>query len=409
MTTISRDTTVRLAYLTFVEEADGVMVGRPDNGSYALFPPEGAEALRRLVDGRTPQEVGGWFIQTYGGGLDIDDFLATLEELGFVLAPDADGPTGPPVVRYQRLGKALFSPLAWCVWTGITLVAVALMVRNPDLRPSYRNLFFTRHLAVMTVVLAASQIPCVLLHESFNALAGRRLGLPSRLRIGRRYYYVVAETELDALHSVPRRARYLPFLAGIIADILLTAVLTIAGAAALSTDWPRWIGGYALAMAFSTLMRILWQAYFYLETDLYFILTTATRCTDLQAATRQHLYARWHRLVPKRWAPSIAERSEQDQRAARFYAPFLVGGYVVSTVILLWAGLPALLRVWSTILHRLSGDASMSGDDMVDTVVFLTLNALQVALLVHVFLRDRRATRRAALGTQEGTQEGTQS
>ena len=41
MTTISRDTTVRLAYLTFVEEVDGVMVGRPDNGSYALFPPEG--------------------------------------------------------------------------------------------------------------------------------------------------------------------------------------------------------------------------------------------------------------------------------------------------------------------------------------------------------------------------------
>lgn len=260
MTTISRDTTVRLAYLTFVEEVDGVMVGRPDNGSYALFPPEGVAAVRRLIDGYTPEEVSSWFTDTYGGGLDLDDFLDTLDELGFVLPAGHPGPAGPPRVRYQRLGKALFSPLAWCVGSVVTVLAIVLMVKDPSLRPSYQNLFFTPHLAVMTVALAVGQIPCVLLHESFHALAGRRLGLPSRLRIGRRYYYVVAETELDALHSVPRRSRYLPFLAGIVADVLLTATLTIAAAAAFSTTWPRWIGGYALAMAFSTLMRILWQA-----------------------------------------------------------------------------------------------------------------------------------------------------
>jgi hypothetical protein len=151
-------------------------------------------------------------------------------------------------------------------------------------------------------------------------------------------------------------------------------------------------------------MRILWQAYFYLETDIYFVITTATGCNDLQAATRQRLYARWHRLVPKRWAPSIEERSEQDERAARFYAPFLVAGYAVSTAILLWAGLPALVRMWSTILHRFTGDTSMSSGQVVDTLVFLTLNALQIALLVHVFLRDRRGKRRAAEGSQEGIQ-----
>lgn len=406
MTTISRDTTVRLAYLTFVEEVDGVMVGRPDNGSYALFPPEGVAAVRRLIDGYTPEEVSSWFTDTYGGGLDLDDFLDTLDELGFVLPAGHTGPAGPPRVRYQRLGKALFSPLAWCVGTVVTVLAVVLMVKDPSLRPSYQNLFFTPHLAVMTVALAVGQIPCVLLHESFHALAGRRLGLPSRLRIGRRYYYVVAETELDALHSVPRRSRYLPFLAGIVADVLLTATLTIAAAAAFSTTWPRWIGGYALAMAFSTLMRILWQAYFYLETDLYFVIATATHCTNLQAATRQRLYTRWHRVIPKRWAPPLEERTELDERAARFYAPFLVAGYAVSTAILFWAGLPALLRVWSTILGRLTGDASMPTDQLVDTIVFLTLNALQIALLSYVFLRDRRAKRRAKLG---GYQEGTAS
>ena len=48
----------------------------------------------------------------------------------------------------------------------------------------------------------------------------------------------------------------------------------------------------------------------------------------------------------------------------------------------------------------------MPTDQLVDTIVFLTLNALQIALLSYVFLRDRRAKRRAKLG---GYQEGTAS
>ena len=45
--------TIRLHRLTMVTEDDGVMVGRPDICSYAVFPAEGAEALR-LLDAGTP-------------------------------------------------------------------------------------------------------------------------------------------------------------------------------------------------------------------------------------------------------------------------------------------------------------------------------------------------------------------
>ena len=42
-------TRVRLQHLTYVDDGDGVMVGRPDVGSYAVFPSEGADLLRSLV------------------------------------------------------------------------------------------------------------------------------------------------------------------------------------------------------------------------------------------------------------------------------------------------------------------------------------------------------------------------
>ncbi len=36
-------------------------------------------------------------------------------------------------------------------------------------------------------------------------------------------------------------------------------------------------------------LRVIWQFQFYLETDLYYVIATALRCTHLQAATRFHV------------------------------------------------------------------------------------------------------------------------
>lgn len=68
-------TTVRLHRLTMVTEDDGVTVGRPDTGSYAVFPEDGAEALRLLDAGVPLPSVAAWYEQAYGSTLDVDDFL----------------------------------------------------------------------------------------------------------------------------------------------------------------------------------------------------------------------------------------------------------------------------------------------------------------------------------------------
>ena len=91
------------------------------------------------------------------------------------------------------------------------------MVRNHNLVPRYQHLFFTRSsLTILTLGIVLGQVPWMLLHESFHALAGRRLGLNSKLSIGRRFYYLVFVTSLDGLVAVPRRKRYLPMLAGMV-------------------------------------------------------------------------------------------------------------------------------------------------------------------------------------------------
>jgi hypothetical protein len=175
--------TIRLHRLTMVTEDDGVMVGRPDICSYAVFPAEGAEALRLLDAGTPVPEVAAWYQETCGSSLDVEDFLEVLGDLEFIRRDGEEEPPPAPI-RWRRLGRWAFSWPAMTCYAVITLAACVAMARFPYLRPSYRHLFFTRYLSLIPVAMAAATIPLVLLHESFHALAGRRLGLPSTLTIG---------------------------------------------------------------------------------------------------------------------------------------------------------------------------------------------------------------------------------
>lgn len=256
---------VRLHNLTMVDEDDAVMVGRPDIGSYALFPKEGAQALRMLDAGSPVSTVAEWYEQTSDDPLDVDDFLVTLKDLQFVRAEGEDK-AGIAPLRWQRLGRWALSWPAWSCYLVLTSAAMVAMAHNPSLRPSYQHLFFTHYLSLIPIALAVTQLPCVIIHEAFHALAGRRLGLPSVLRISRRLFYVVAETRLDSLLSVPRRQRYLPFLAGMLADVLDRSRT---GQRALRRCDPRlvtvmaevkdgWSGRFGEALASYT-SRVTWQ------------------------------------------------------------------------------------------------------------------------------------------------------
>jgi hypothetical protein len=390
------DPAVRLHRLTMVAEDDGVMVGRPDIGSYALFPEEGAQALRMLDAGLPVSGVASWYEQTCGEPLDTDDFLAALEDLQFLRA-EGENKAAEIAVRWQRLGRAVFSWPAWLCYIALVAAASVAMVRMPSLRPTYHHLFFTSYLSLIPITLFVTQMPCILLHESFHALSGRRLGLPSTLRLGRRLYYLVAETRLDSLLSVPRRQRYLPFLAGMLADSVLISVLTLLALALHGRDVPQWCPALCLALAFTTVMRLVWQLMFYLETDLYFVVATAFRCADLQNATRFYIRARFRRLLHRAPPQTDADWTDRDRAMARWYAPLLVAGYGFSLGSLAWAGIPTVVHFASLILNRFSGSQGPAAG-ILDAASFVTLTSLQIGLTVYVFVRDRRARKSSTQG-----------
>src|ERR1700730_8229670 len=144
------DQPLRLHPLTFLEEGDEVTVGRADIHSSGMFPTAGAALIRQLVAGSSPNEAARWYTEQFGEQVDMAEFVELLAEFDMLVA-DGEEIAEVAEVRWQRLGRALFSPVAWCCYAVLIGAAVVAMIRQPALVPNYRDLVFTNSLVVLTI------------------------------------------------------------------------------------------------------------------------------------------------------------------------------------------------------------------------------------------------------------------
>ncbi|MFF4991462.1 hypothetical protein ACFY19_30065 [Streptosporangium saharense] len=351
---------VRIAFheLSFVPEGDEVVVGRVDADSYAVLPGDGAALLMEMTRGMPPERAARWYEDTYGEQVDIDEFLETLHELGFVRSDgssEKSAPERPLPLRW--LGEAAFSPPAWVLYGVVFCVWLFTAVNNRDLLPSPHHIFFADSLLVVQFGIIFGQLPLVFLHEAFHMLAGRRLGLRSRLSISNRYLYIVFETQMNGLLSVERRKRYLPFLVGMVCDVVVFGLLGLAAHLTRADDGTFSLTGrVCLALAFTVLMRFAWQFQLYLRTDLYYVFATALNCHDLHNASTALLRNRIWRLLrrPERLVDE-EQWTEYDRRVGRWYGPFISLGILAMLLITVFGSLPVAVQYVQTALRSMGG------------------------------------------------------
>jgi hypothetical protein len=383
--------------LVYTPEGEEVTIGRPDSATYAVFPADGAALLQKLQAGLSPAQACQWYQESYGQTPDMDAFLETLQSLHFLREGSEETSAVPHAPLWQWTGRVAFSPGAWLLYLLLFIWCFLDLVRFPGVRPGLQAVFFSPYLTLVEVVLLLGQVPAILFHEWYHMLAARRLGVPSRLSVGRRFYFVVLETSLDGLWGVPRKARYLPFLAGMLADLLvfalliITASLTLTAQGALSP-----VGKICVAFTLPTLLRFLWQFNLYLRTDIYYVCANLFQCIDLHATTRRYLRNQWLRLLRQQeqmedaslWPP-------RDRQVARWYAPVMVAGYLAATIFAVLALLPLVGQIVGETLTHLFTPAAFHPDLFWDAFLTLLLNGLQIVVVLWLSLRERQ-TRRVA-------------
>jgi hypothetical protein len=374
--------------LSFVEQGEDVVVGRVDTGSYAVLPPDGAELLHKLCDGLTLDQAAEWYELTYGEPVDITEFVDGLTELGFV--SDGTRAFEPTAPRLQRVGIAVFSPPALIGYALLAVTWLILVGRHADLRPHPGQVFFSNSLLLVQATVFLSQIPLLGLHESFHVLAGQRLGLRSKLNVSNRYGYLVFETQSNGLLSVPRRKRYLPFLAGVLLDVVMVCLLTLAAEATRGADGSLSILGRAcLGVGFTVVLRIAWQFQLYLQTDLYYVFSTLLNCHDLHLASKAITLNRLWRTL--HWYDRLVDEDQwtaRDRKVGSWYGILLVFGLVAAIALTVFGSVPiGVSYIETTYRHLMSGNFNA---EFWDAVLSVSINTSE---LVAVFFLSRRKRR----------------
>jgi len=336
--------------LVVARDGEECVLGRPDLGIYVAVPEPGAVLVETLQAGGTLAEATAAASRAAGAEVDGQDFLEGLAAAGLLDAaaePAAgSGPAGRRIRWIEgvspRTARRLFGRTAWTVYSLAAIFAAGVLVLRPDLRPSFEHSWWLPDPVLSVLVVMLVWIPLAAVHEAWHWLAGRAIGVPAVFRVSYRGAFLVFETDLTQIATIPRRRRYGPFLAGMAVDSVWLALalgLRLANreaVLALPGALDRLLAALVLALVFG----IVWQfAAVFLRSDMYAVLANALRCNDLYRAT-------WLTTKDRLWRLTEAEAGElgaigdHDRRVARWFGVvYPAGMIVVGWTVLAW-GVP---------------------------------------------------------------------
>jgi hypothetical protein len=344
------------------QEGEEVVIGLPAENVFLSLPDEALEILDSLARGTTVGEAQAEFARAHGIEPDVDDLLQSLEQRGFVRrrVSDSFGRTLTPQVdrgadrrvRYhfaeipESTAKRYFSPFLLSLYLTIIAAALAAAIVHPSLIPNRSSLVFTEHRTAKLVILSLVTYGTIFLHEFAHLLAARARGVKSRIGISSRLWFLVAQTDMTGLWAVPSRQRYLPMLAGPLLDGLSAALLFLVlfaqskGAFTLAPAIDQLIK----AMIFVYFFRLLWQCYFFMRTDFYFVFTTFFGCKSLMKDTSIFIQNLFLRAVGSPKRIDQTHIPVRERRVIRMYSVLWLLGRGVAFYSLFFITLPVLFR-----------------------------------------------------------------
>ncbi|RKS74065.1 hypothetical protein CLV35_2564 [Motilibacter peucedani] len=335
-----------LAALSIVADGDAYVVGDPRTRTFVAVPAVGAHVLEWLRAGDDVVTAARRAEELVGEPVDVADFLGVLVEQGVLThqAPAAPSGVSP---RWQRLGAAVFGRTGWSVQLALTALGVVLAVRDPSLRPRGSHLVVAGSPLASLLVGMAAAVLCTVLHEGGHVLAAAARGVPTRLSVGRRLWFLTAQADLTGLWTLPRLQRLPPLLAGLSVDAAVTGGLVAVEASGVC-------GGTAAEVLRATvalqLAAMVFQGAVFLRTDLYAVLATLSGCRTLWALKSALL----RQAVGRAGASDLevlAAAGRRERAWARAYLLLYVPGTLAATWYLAAVSLPGTAHV-----VRLTGD-----------------------------------------------------
>ncbi|WP_328583398.1 hypothetical protein [Streptomyces sp. NBC_00370] len=398
---IRPSTRVLLHDLAVRRDRDEWIVGRMATRTFVALPAVGARAVELLGEGMSVGRTAETLRAETGEEFEVSDFVDDLAALGFVArigdcpVPDVEPPRASlPRLRPHHVRFALRPALP--VLVGLVLAAaVAVLVRRPDLLPTYRDLLWSPHGSLVLLSGTAAGWTLLLAHELAHLVTARAAGVPGRMRLGTRLQFLVMQTDISGIELAPRRHRLTAYLAGIALNLSVASSLVLVLALTDTGTTAHRLLGAALLLA---LLPLPFQLMVFTRTDLYFVLQDLTGCRDLYGDGLAYARYAFRRAVrfgrtggPGTAADPSSRLPAHERRAVRVYSVVLVVGTAACLTFLAAVTLPVDITLLVRAARGLGPDHGVAGNAD-SAVVLIILGGVNVLWLVTRW-RNRRAKR----------------
>jgi len=379
-------TRVRLHPLSMRPDGESWVIGRVETGDFISVPPVAHRAITLLSEGRTVEEVRSALLAD-GDDVDVADFVTALADLRFLSHLDGhplNHPVPPrptfPWLRPEHV-RWLLHPAAALTTAALILSGAALMVIDPALVPGYHDLIWSGSGGAVILGNAAIAWVIVFLHELGHLATARAAGIPGRMSLSTRLYFLVTQTDVSGVWAHPRRTRLTVILAGMAVNLVISAVCVLILAVAAPTGLTH---GLLAATALISLVCIPWEFLVFMRSDVYFVLQDVTGCANLYADGSAHFRYRIRRLwyALRRSGGPLADPGAglptRQRHAVRAYTLILVAGTAICLTVALTTSLPVAVILLTDAVGTILGDASAAArfDAIAVITVFGSVQAL---------------------------------
>lgn len=388
--------------LSVQKEGEDYCVGNAEIDAFYQFPETGLRIIERLRQGDTLAQIRAGFAATNGEAIDVDDFISTLREIGFIypqaererfrdaIAASGEGDRRLSFRAPQWLARAVFSLPSLVAYLAILGLAGHAAIEDPRLRLNLEAFYLEQHLTLTLVLLLLLYGITASLHELGHMLAAARYGVSSRLGFGNRLWSIVAEADLTGILALPKSQRYLPLLAGMIVDLLSIALITLL----LQQLLHRGHDGFAIqllqALVLQILISISWQFNVFLKTDMYYVVCTRYGHPDLDREARVYLRDRMHALSFGALGERAARIDRRHLRMLRVFAALWLTGRIAALGFLFLVVIPTLLRYVDRARIAFA-DPETGRAAAWDAAAFAAISLVLFAIGMTLWLRRRRS------------------
>ena len=106
-----------------------------------------------------------------------------------------------------HLGRIFFNTHSTKIYIGSLIASLLLILSNPSLFPNYQDFFVFDLMMKNAVVWLLITFSLVVLHELGHVLAVRSENLPAKIELGHRLFFVVLETDMSRVWTLPVKKR----------------------------------------------------------------------------------------------------------------------------------------------------------------------------------------------------------